>query len=265
MNPTALCRGLPLLLVTLVALAGFGQAANLKISRWRRAGFDWKTADFTKPAMAADVPVKAKAITPKPGEILVNGITVDFLDARPPPGTPQRGECLLLPGTTDTPETWAELKTIQTLAAAGIRTIAINLAAEARLMKKEDRQSWLHDVVKTLGLQKPTVVGPSSSGLHALPLVMGYPNDVTGFVPIAPQGTQHYKEDEYRACKVPTLIVRGANDVYFGKFASEKLTVLGNAQELLVPGGWSRPYNDNPSMFNTCLINFVVATHTYSR
>ena len=56
-------------------------------------------------------------------------------------------------------------------------------------------------------LERPVIVSPSMSGTYSVPYIMSHsPSScserVTGFVPIAPVGTNAYSHAEYHRCEV---------------------------------------------------------------
>lgn len=53
---------------------------------------------------------------------------------------------------------------------------------------------WLRVLLDVLEVERPVVVSPSMSGRFALPLVTGEPQQVSGFVAVAPVGIPNYKD-----------------------------------------------------------------------
>ena len=164
---------------------------------------------------------------------------------------------LLLHGMRFHSGTWQELGTLDVLAGAGFRVVALDLPGFGRSDGGPvDPEGFLHDLLPVLGLSRPVVVAPSMSGRFAFPLVTQHPESVAGFVPVAPAGIREYA-DRLGGIELPVLVLWGENDavvpVSEGRFLAETLP----SARLVILDGASHPcYLDAPDAFHETLIGF---------
>jgi len=176
------------------------------------------------------------------------------ITAGPPGGTP----VLLLHGAAFDSETWKKLGTIDVLAEAGYRVIAVDLPGFGKSpARRTDPSSFGVDLLQHLGVDKAVVVSPSMSGGVSLPLVLHHPDRVAGYVPIAPVGSLEYAQ-KLQHSPVPALVVWGEKDNLFPPEQAEALAAgFENAEILILPGARHPAYLDQPEMFHEALLKFI--------
>ena len=175
-------------------------------------------------------------------------------EAGPAEGRP----VLLLHGGRFSSQTWRELGTIDALAAAGHRVVAIDLPGYGRSSSSRVKpEDFLAQALPDLGLERPVVVSPSMSGGFSLPLVAQHPDRVGGFVPVAPVGIDTHRR-ALRRVRVPTLIVWGENDRVVPVAQAEVLADALDGSRTHIIGGASHPcYLDAPDEFHRELLAFL--------
>lgn len=57
-------------------------------------------------------------------------------------------------------------------------------------LKTNDRAAYLKAVMTHFKVSHPIVVSPSVSGMFSIPYIMKYPQDLGGYVPVAPNTSQ---------------------------------------------------------------------------
>ena len=164
---------------------------------------------------------------------------------------------LLLHGGRFSSQTWRELGTLEKLAAAGIRTVAIDLPGFGRTPAAEaSAEDFLSALLDRLG-GRWVVVSPSMSGRFSLPVVAAHHPALAGYVPVAPvQIPQHL--GALRGLDTPTLIVWGERDSVIPLAHGEKLSeALTDSRLLILPGASHPAYLDQPKRFHDELIAFA--------
>ena len=165
---------------------------------------------------------------------------------------------LLLHGAAFDSGTWQELGTLDVLAAAGYRAVAIDLPGFGQSKDASAKPAeFLIDFLPVLDIGRPVVVSPSMSGRFSFPLIFLSPELVSGYVPIAPvRVAEHSKR--IRESPVETLVVWGEED---GTFPPTQAQVLAacfqNAQILILPGARHPAYLDQPKLFHEALVKFL--------
>lgn len=165
---------------------------------------------------------------------------------------------LLLHGGRFSSQTWHDLGTLDRLAEAGLKVVAIDLPGYgASTAGDADSETFLAALIETLSLQRPVVVSPSMSGRFAFPLMISAPELVAGWVPVAPVGIEtsagRLPED------LPALIVWGDADAVIPIAQAEVLAAALPLAERLTLAGASHPaYLDEPDAFHEALIAFCL-------
>ncbi len=143
----------------------------------------WLAAVLAGLSLAASA--SAEEVQPLSAEL--EGHPIRGLVAGPEGGRP----VLLLHGANFSSSTWERLGTLERLAGAGYRALAIDSPGFGRSPGWAfDREALLASLLIVLDLQQPVVLAPSMSGLVAFPLILRHPERVAGFVAIAPAGTR---------------------------------------------------------------------------
>jgi abhydrolase domain-containing protein 14 len=172
---------------------------------------------------------------------------------------PEEGRAvLLLHGAKFSAETWKTLGTLDVLAAAGLRAVALDLPGFGQSAAWQiDKASFLAGLIPALGLTRPVVVSPSMSGQVSLPLVLEHPELLSGFVPVAPAGAQAYGR-KLKDNPVPALVIWGERDRVFPVSQAKPLAAGFRSAEVVILAGARHPaYLDQPERFHQLLIDFV--------
>lgn len=184
----------------------------------------------------------------------IAGTRVHLLTAGPEHGLP----VVLLHGASFTSATWAELGTIERLAADGARVAALDLPGygESEASPLEPG-AFLIAALDALEIPRAVLVAPSMSGAFAFPVVADAPERVAGFVPVAPVGAAEYTE-RLDAHPVRALVVWGEADRLFPPSLAQPLAdAFEDADVLVLPGARHPAYLDAPDAFHDALSAFV--------
>ena len=197
---------------------------------------------------------KKRKVEVRSQSVEVRGGKVHFLVAGPAKGQ----AVVLLHGATLTSETWEETGTIQTLASAGYRVIAVDLPGLGRSDENRGpRATWLRSFLDSAGIKKPVIVSPSMSGGLSLPFLIEEPEGAAGFVAVAPVAIPLYREKLSRI-NCPVLALWGEND---GVVPLKNADVLVNSaqhgRKVFIPGASHIPYRSHPEEFHKELLGFL--------
>jgi abhydrolase domain-containing protein 14 len=207
---------------------------------------------------AAAKPAPAAAVSVEDDDLQLLGARVHLLAAGPVEGPP----VVLLHGQRYSSADWQKLGTLDLLARAGYRALAVDLPgsgqSEPSSLAPED---FLAALLPLLTGEPVVLVSPSRSGLYSLPLVARRPSLAAGLVAIAPAGA-----DEQRAklagSQVPALILWGEQDSIVSPAEGRKLVAAWPAARLAIqPGGEHAFYFDRPQDFHRELLAFLAAHH----
>jgi len=187
-------------------------------------------------------------------EFLLSEKTVHYLDA----GSPSAPAVLLLHGARFDSETWRSLGTLDLLADAGFRAIAMDLPGYGRSeVSPLNPEVFLAEAIAALGLHSAVIVSPSMSGQYSFPLLIREPGKAAGFVPVAPAGSDRYLR-LLKKVKVPTLVVWGEKDEIIPMSKSDALVaVLEDAKRVILKGAGHPCYVDSPEEFHRELLVFL--------
>jgi len=168
---------------------------------------------------------------------------------------------LLLHGARFSSETWRELGTLEHMASAGLKVVAVDLPGYGGSTSTElEAGVFLEQLVGALGLVRPVVVAPSMSGAFAFPFVLDHGVNCGGFVPVAPAAVARYAE-RLGEIRVPTLVMWGTADSVFPVAGAESLAAaIPDAGLLLFAGAPHPAYLDQPDLFHERLLAFVRST-----
>ena len=184
----------------------------------------------------------------------VGGSAVHILSAGPEGGDP----VLLLHGASFTAATWQQIGTLQALADAGYRAVAVDLPGFGQSAASSlPRERWVAEVIATAGLARPVIVSPSMSGGYSLPFLTEHPEQASGFVAVAPVAIPAH-EKRLARITVPVLAIWGEHDRTIPRAQAELLVQsVPNGRLVIVPGGSHAPYMSEPDLFNRELVGFV--------
>jgi len=129
---------------------------------------------------------------------------------------PEKGRAvLLLHGGKFNAGTWKKLGTLDVLADAGYRALAIDLPGSGKSPGwKLDTKTFLGELIALLDIGQPVLISPSRSGNVSFPLILDHPEKVSGWVPIAPVGAKQYAS-KLKESPIPALVIWGQRDQLF--------------------------------------------------
>jgi len=188
----------------------------------------------------------------------VQGVEVHAVRAGPVPDDAV-GSVLLLHGAAFHSGTWVELGTLDRLAREGVCVVAVDLPGYGRTPAGPDvdERSFLAELVDELDVGRPVIVSPSMSGRFGFPLVTGWPELVSGFVPVAPVGIAEHAA-RLDGLDLPALIVWGERDAVVPLAAADTLADhLPGSRKLVLEGARHPAYLDDPDTFHAELLDFV--------
>jgi abhydrolase domain-containing protein 14 len=187
-------------------------------------------------------------------ELVLAEKKVHYLEA----GEPAKPVVLLLHGARFSSDTWRTLGTIDVLAGAGYRVLAVDLPGYGRSETSPlGHETFLAEAMAALGIEKGAVVSPSMSGQFSFPLVVRSPEKVSAFVPVAPAGSERYLR-LLRKVRVPALIVWGEKDQIIPMEKSDALAAALEDSKRVILTGASHPcYLDRPDEFHEELLAFL--------
>lgn len=187
-------------------------------------------------------------------QIQVAGSAVQTLQM----GQPGQPEVLLLHGASFTSDTWRQIGVLGVLGEAGLRAVAMDLPGFGRSQPNTAPPlAWMRALIAALGLRRPVVVSPSMSGRYSLPFVTGEPEQVAGFVAVAPVALPTWRAALPRLT-APVLALWGERDRTI-PFAHADFLVAesaGPARKVIFPQGSHAPYMNDPQGFARELLVF---------
>jgi len=199
---------------------------------------------------------------PEPGALMENDVQVLTTNIHYRAAGPLDGEVvLLLHGAAFTSATWEELGTLQILAQAGYRAIAVDLP------EKGDSGKWPHvlegfliELVDAMNIEKCALVAPSMSGAYAFPFVTIHPQRVRAFIPIAPVRISQFL-DAMGQCQIPTLVLWGENDAVIPLALGVELTTATPHAQMHIFANVEHPcYMQATAEFHQQLLDFLKAS-----
>ena len=172
---------------------------------------------------------------------------------------PDKGRAiLLLHGGKFDSGTWKKIGTLDVLADAGYRVLAIDLPGSGKSPGwNVDPKTFLVELIAVLDIGRPVVLSPSRSGNLSFPLILDHPEKVSGYVPIAPVGVKQYAS-RLKENPVPALIIWGEQDRLFPPAMATTLAAGFKTAKVVILSGAQHPaYLDQPHLFHKVLLNFL--------
>ncbi|MEZ5332055.1 MAG: alpha/beta fold hydrolase [Thermoanaerobaculia bacterium] len=164
---------------------------------------------------------------------------------------------LLLHGARFQARTWERLGTLEVLADAGYRALALDLPGFGASDRVALTDSFLAQLLVRLELARVVLVAPSMSGQVAFPLLLDRPDLLAGFVAVAPVGVATYRE-RLPTIEVPLLAIWGSEDgVVDPALGRELVAAVPGAEWVLLDGARHPSYLDRPELFHRALLDFV--------
>ncbi|KAF3856197.1 hypothetical protein F7725_016920 [Dissostichus mawsoni] len=176
-----------------------------------------------------------------------------------------RMSVLLLHGIRFSSENWLNIGTLETLARAGCRAVAIDLPGLGRSKSAEAPAAvgelapagFLREVCEQLSLSPAVVISPSLSGMYSLPFLMQHQALIRAYVPVAPICTDKFTAEQYQSVKVPSLIVYGDQDAQLGELSLSNLRNLANHSVVVMKGAGHPCYLDDRDTWHKALTDFL--------
>ncbi|KAF7668507.1 hypothetical protein LDENG_00006870 [Lucifuga dentata] len=172
---------------------------------------------------------------------------------------------LLLHGIRFSSVNWLNIGTLEVLAKAGCRAVAIDLpglgqsksAVAPAAVGELAPAGFLKEVCHQLSLSLVVVISPSLSGMYSLPFLLQHQDLIRAYIPIAPICTDKFTAEQYQSVKVPVLIVYGDQDAQLGEASLHNLSNLASHSVVVMKGAGHPCYLDDPDTWHRALTDFL--------
>lgn len=181
------------------------------------------------------------------------GCSLHMLNCGPNDGLP----VILLHGMKFQAETWRELGTLDILAGAGLRVLAVDMPGFGKSPSCEMAPTEvLTRLMQQLGLGKAVLVGPSMGGRIALEFAIAHPQQIAGLVLVGPVGVEENRASLVKIA-APTLIIWGEDDQVSPLANSDiLLSELSRAERQIYPQAPHPCYVQQPERWHQSLTTF---------
>lgn len=194
------------------------------------------------------------SITANSQYLIIRNIKLHYLEA----GHSHAHTVLLLHGASFSARTWLDLGTLTFIDNNNYRTIALDLPGYGKSdTLSGSTNDLLLEVISSLNLVKPIIVSPSMSGQFSLPLIAQHPDQVAGFVAVAPVEIPSF-EAQLQDNQVPTLAIWGSDDRIVPVVHAERLCqVMSKAEKVILENVGHACYMQATKEFHEHLLKFV--------
>jgi len=191
-------------------------------------------------------------------------VPLHYLAAGPPQGAP----VLLLHGAAFSAKTWQVVGTLDALAGAGLRVVALDLPGYGTYQSGKQKQAsaarrtLVSELIAALGYKKKVlVVAASMGGTYGSPWVVQNPSQVAGYVSVsALLDTGAGKPDVAALSQLPSLLVWGELDSPSSQKARQQEELFLHSQKVVIPDAPHPCYLKEPELFNALVLRFAGVT-----
>jgi abhydrolase domain-containing protein 14 len=193
------------------------------------------------------VPVASRSIT-------IDLSSVHYLES----GAHAEPTVLLFHGASFKAETWRQIGTMDVLAKAGYRAVAVDLPGFGDSSPADiDPKDWIGRLLTELEIATPVVVSPSMSGRVVLPWLIADSEAASGLVAVAPV-TIPEQGKKLKKIGVPVLAIWGAEDALVPEeHADELVAAVKEGQKVVLGGAGHAVYINAPGAFHFELLQFL--------
>jgi len=171
---------------------------------------------------------------------------------------------LLLHGANFSSQTWRDLGTLERLAEADLRAVAVDLPSFGESTGTlVGPAEFLLALLEALGIRQAVIVSPSMSGCFSLPFLERHAERVAGYVPVAPACLDSLasRDPVEGPLSVPTLVLWGENDRILPPERAARLEeLLPDSETVILPDAGHPCYLDRPERFHELLVGFASRT-----
>lgn len=159
---------------------------------------------------------------------------------------------ILLHGASFNARTWEEVGTIDAVAEAGYRAIAVDFPGYRKSQEGpfDGMQNFVYDFVTTMGLSKVVPIGASMGGEAALGFAIEHLNLIKGLVLVGAVGVRYYRSKLFTLEGIPILLIWGKKDAISSPDNYRMILESVKTAKLLHIGIRHACYLDEPTKFN---------------